>query len=113
MHFISGQSFTVSGVKAAAPTGAKSVTGVQPQATKKTVGEFNTGEQYLLYYIRNNTNKFHPIEGRKTLTYTFLSEKNKQIEMDFDSSREADEFIASLTGAQVPNYAAIYERRTT
>lgn len=43
------------------------------------------------------------------VTYTFVDDNFQRIEVDFKSTTEADNFISSCRGEQIPDYTKVYK----
>tara|TARA_A100001015_G_C14774385_1_gene626559 strand:- start:15 stop:326 length:312 start_codon:yes stop_codon:yes gene_type:complete len=99
MHYILGTQFTVNGVV----RGASS-----PEVLMANRGArlFNETGNYELFYIRPRTDS----NGDRVVTYTFRNlENGNQQNIDFKTTKEADNLIATLLREDIPDYTKIYE----
>jgi len=58
------------------------------------------GKAYSLFNIRKDKDK---------LVYVFVDQTRQKIEVEFNSCREADQFISKLKNENIPNYDAVKE----
>lgn len=93
MTYIIGTSFNVQR-RELRPGFTSSAQKVQPGNTILPPG------RYTINYI-----KLKPEGG---VTYTFVDDNFQRIEIDFKSTTEADQYISSCRGEQIPDYTKVY-----
>jgi len=82
MHYIIGASFSV-----------------RPDPRRGFQSRENQFSVNTLYKLANIT----PKQGR--LTYTFTGVDRTSVALDFETSRDADQFIAKLRNERIPDYS--------
>jgi len=61
---------------------------------------FAPGKAYILFNIKKDKDK---------LIYVFVDQTRQKTEVEFNSCREADQFISKLKNENIPNYDAVRE----
>jgi len=97
MHYIVGAMFRV-GVSRQG-SGPRSIT--NQQANRRAVGQFTSDQVYTLYNIEVIDKQFK---------YIFVDANRNKFDQLFESSREADKFIANVIGEQLPDYDEFYRK---
>lgn len=98
MHFICGQYFTITPRQY---NGTRSIADRTPLATKSVPSKFKVGQTYTIYNIKVNRKKK---EEQKNFTYMFLTQNREIISIEFDTTQEADTYIANLANVELPIY---------
>jgi len=79
MHYIIGTSFTIN---------PNPKLGIRDK-------RFAPGKAYMLFNIKKDKDK---------ITYVFVDQTRQKTEVEFNSCREADQFISKLKNENIPNY---------
>tara|TARA_B100002019_G_C21033516_1_gene480817 strand:- start:89 stop:388 length:300 start_codon:yes stop_codon:yes gene_type:complete len=99
MHYIIGTEVYITNNQAKDPRNPASY-------RKKPTGDFKPNVRYSLYHIRK--------DDEDKMRYVFISnDQTDVVGLVFDTITQADRYIASIRGEQLPNYTEIYSRNTT
>lgn len=103
MHYIVGTKIIVNiNPQAQHAAGPRSV-GAAPVQRRLNTENFKPGSEYTLHYIRKR---------EKNFLYTFKdSTTGETFFMTFESTLDADSFIAKLLGEKLPDYKSHYENQ--
>ena len=102
MHYIIGTIFEVSGV-------VRGTSSPEVLMANRGARLFNDTGSYELYYIKPTIKE----GAERVVTYTFRHlETGERQNIDFKSTKEADDLIATLLKEDIPDYSKVYEELT-